>query len=500
MLGSTQLVQHLKLLQSEEMSAVKNFVKSQATKRQKPLLPFLEQLLLFFPDFNITDEDEKKIIRKLVPGVRYDKAQRKIGRWSKQLLPILKRYLLQVYLDRNTTVEKDLLRTIYLEKGQMPLYQYALKQQLAEHHKNKDWIKYHELEYRAAAEQLSSSLIDGYEYQKPSLEETAKYLELFFSWQRIQLELDELNRTHIYNQEEAIKKYFAAHSWETLKDHYEDIPATLTAYQMVRSALSDNNQDQQAIQATINYLTQHIQQLGKQDAGLLIRQLLNICNRQLKNGNLIYLEKTLQLYQLGLEQGVFMENNKLPVRLFMNIATIGDAAGAYDWVEAFLTEYEDQLDSQYQTVGQDLAWAGHYFHQGSTQGNVNILLEAAEKLPAQHQLPVWFSLRRYSLDIRIQLEVFLHDDSAEPEPVELAIKRFTRYLQRNQTLNQATIALYLQGIQGVRILFEYEQFNRRAYASKEGKQDLAREARQLLQEPKLPWKPWLSQKAEDILP
>lgn len=495
MLVRTQLLQHLTLLEASNFSAFKAYLKVNITTRQQALPKLLNQLLVFQPDFDITPADEKEIVRKLIPGVRYDKALKKLNRWCNDLLAYLENYLIKSYLDQEADQRRQLLRTVYLRQGAFDLYQKSLATQVKKVSEQRDFPGLEKLQYREKAAQLNAPQLDNLQHRLPSLAETIVHLEQQFAWERIRLELDELNQGSMFQQEEKPEKNFASVAWECLLKAMPNDHPTLKAYRLTKKALTATIYEHESFETARDFITDHINLLSHQDANILLRQLLNIGNRKLKAGALNFLDDVLALYQLGLHHQVFFQDGHLPIRLYINIATISDAAGAFEWAENFINTYQNDLAPSFQEPGFQLAMAGHLFQQGSTLQSLPLLQAAQQYLPNQHQLPVWYSLRRYSLDIRLHYEIYQLDHRDHDE-LEWAILRFSKYLQRKEIIHTSTVGLYANGIATIRMMLQYT-LQPKPLAMDKSTTITPRLLRQQLDQA-LPWKKWLIAKIGEL--
>ena len=74
---------------------------------------------------------------------------------------------------------------------------------------------------------------------------------------------------------------------------------------------------------------------------------INFCMRSYNEGNPLYLNDLLELYQEGLEQRYLFTNGVLSHFTFRNIVTLGLILKEYEWVERFIHNYCMHLSSEY---------------------------------------------------------------------------------------------------------------------------------------------------------
>lgn len=74
---------------------------------------------------------------------------------------------------------------------------------------------------------------------------------------------------------------------------------------------------------------------------------INICIRQINDGQTSYFKEALDLYKEGLKQEYLLENGVLSRWAYFNIAAAGLQTGEYDWVDFFIKKYKKSLEKKY---------------------------------------------------------------------------------------------------------------------------------------------------------
>lgn len=74
---------------------------------------------------------------------------------------------------------------------------------------------------------------------------------------------------------------------------------------------------------------------------------INICIRQINEGEKSYFKEALDLYKEGLKQEYLLENGVLSRWAYFNIAAAGLQTGEYDWVDFFIKTYKNTLEKKY---------------------------------------------------------------------------------------------------------------------------------------------------------
>ncbi len=72
---------------------------------------------------------------------------------------------------------------------------------------------------------------------------------------------------------------------------------------------------------------------------------INYCVGRLNAGQEAYIREAFDLYHLGFEQGILIENNKISTATFHNAAAIGLKLKEYKWVDTFIHKHRDYIEA-----------------------------------------------------------------------------------------------------------------------------------------------------------
>ncbi len=126
---------------------------------------------------------------------------------------------------------------------------------------------------------------------------------------------------------------------------------------------------------------------------------INCCILQINQGHRNYLSDVLDLYQSGLQQGVFMENGRLSRFTFNNIVVAAIGLDNYEWAEQFITDYQQYIEPAYRkdAVTYNLALLAYRRRDYPTTMS---LLQQLGKDDLLHQLDARKMLLRIYFDLR----------------------------------------------------------------------------------------------------
>lgn len=102
---------------------------------------------------------------------------------------------------------------------------------------------------------------------------------------------------------------------------------------------------------------------------------INYCIRKINTGRGEYLEEIFELYQLGLENRALYEGNLLPTATYKNIVTSGLRLKKFDWVEAFIENYQEDLARTYRHSFHTFCLAQLHFYKGEYEQTIDLLYD-----------------------------------------------------------------------------------------------------------------------------
>ncbi len=90
----------------------------------------------------------------------------------------------------------------------------------------------------------------------------------------------------------------------------------------------------------------------------------NYCIGRMNAGHSQYIREAFELFRWGLKEQVLLDEGVLSRITFMNIVTIGNMLGEYDWVEKFIHGYKNYLEDQYRDDLVHYSLARLHFEKG----------------------------------------------------------------------------------------------------------------------------------------
>jgi len=150
---------------------------------------------------------------------------------------------------------------------------------------------------------------------------------------------------------------------------------------------------------------------------------INHCIRQNnKKKDAVFLRELFDLYQVGLEQGAFLENGFLSRWTYKNIVMTGLMLKEFEWVEGFIYQYESKLERKYRkdSFAYNLAFLYHATKQYD---------KAISQLNQVKFDDVFFNLNARNLLLKIYLEL------EEYEALDAHLNSFEVFIRRKKIPN-----------------------------------------------------------------
>jgi len=125
-----------------------------------------------------------------------------------------------------------------------------------------------------------------------------------------------------------------------------DTPAIAIYYYYYKAVTDpDNEQHFQELKSLLSSNASHFSSNEFRDINLLA---LNYCIKKANAGNESFIREAFELYRVGLEESVFIENGLISRWTFINIITHGLKLKEFAWVDEFIHDYQQFLEAKHQ--------------------------------------------------------------------------------------------------------------------------------------------------------
>jgi len=154
--------------------------------------------------------------------------------------------------------------------------------------------------------------------------------------------------------------------------------------------------------------------------------LINYTAVEIKRGRIEFMEEAFQLYQQGLKEWAFIENNYMPHTRFNNIINLGCRLRKFEWTKQFIERWANYLESGIRNSAIDIGLSRLSFEQGEYE-------QVIKQLNGVKFSNSFYAIRAKTLMMRSHFEL----KTAANVQAHMA-KAFINYIRRNRTINDET--------------------------------------------------------------
>ena len=253
-----------------------------------------------------------------------------------------------------------------------------------------------------------------------SLQEKIDHLDAWYLSQKLKESCEMLNRQNVL----AIS--FENPMIEELLDFLQEkehqfwkVPA-IQIYHQIYLCLSQGTDEQ--YQDLVQMLEKLFGYFQPDEARGMYKHAQNFCIRKINEGVSPYLKELFQLYRRQLENELIYDRGILAHTDYKNMVTVGLRLKEYDWVEAFIYNYKDRVQSGFRENVFNFSLASYFFETGQTQQAIRVLLE------------VEFTDVYYQISSR-QLLLKIFYETEEWESALYQVDSFGGFLRRNKEIS-----------------------------------------------------------------
>ncbi len=418
----SKLIKMFKSLSSEELKYLRWFVQSNFFNTDSNLLKLYEALTKHHPDFSSKSLAKESLYHKVFVGQAYHD-----GKWrnlSSKMSKLLEDYFIWLELEHEPTARQKLLTQAF---GRRNLYE----------------------QFEKSINELSDKLEEQSGHSVEALQERAQINLQYYHHPktnrvhqlgRIQAALDDLD--HYYFAEKlrlaSVLKVFenmvSGANPIRLKTEVKDLvqggtlrklPYLELYYRLFGQLENDAGLEQ--FQATFDFFSGIAERLSMTDKIFGLLQLLNFAINQVNKGEGAYRKMVMDLYKLGLREGMLISDGRISENSFVNIVSTGSIQKEYKWVRQFIHDYQNCLDPSIKEEIIILSLGLWHFHQ-------NQFIQSIDLLSNFHFQSMENILTSKTLLLRCYLLAFQQDSSYYTVFVSYA-NAFDKFVTREKQLS-----------------------------------------------------------------
>lgn len=207
-----------------------------------------------------------------------------------------------------------------------------------------------------------------------NLAAVSRALDLYYVGAKLRLACLMESHRAVFNVDYDTAYLPAALQWLEENDGLQE-PVIALYYHCYR-ALSGG--DEPAFRAFRQHFESHGATLPPDERRTFLLLAVNYCIRRLNEGNPRFVRETFDLYRLGLEAGVLLENGYLGRFAYKNIVALALRLDAFEWVEQFIRDYEPHIEEKYRAAYRDYNLARLYFARRDYRRAMPLLAQVDE--------------------------------------------------------------------------------------------------------------------------
>lgn len=421
-------------MQAPDFKRLLKYLKSPYFNQSKKLTRLCE-ILLDAVELGATGFDRILVWRQIFPGEPYDDVS--FRKYCSDLLKLVEDFMAQETM-MNDPVRRDInLLEFVVRRKIEPLYNGALRQART----GMAQYQYHSLEYfknTYEIERLYYAMMnfDVRLNARANIEEIAYNLDHFYWIEKLKLYSSVLSQKRTGNFQYDLK--FNAEMLSYLNSiSIEEVPE-LAIYYYSFLTLYEEEKDEHYFSLR-KLLDKYGTMMPKSEAAELYDSALHYCTGKLNKENQIFLREYFDLFEDGLEKGIFIINEELATWRFNNAIAVALRLGKLDWAEHFIEKYKKYLptETQQNTYTFNLARVYRY------QRKFDKVLDLLRNLEYED---IGYNLITKTMLVNAYYELDEHD------ALESFMESFRVFLNRNKNIPQQRRKSYLNLLKYVRRL------------------------------------------------
>ncbi len=368
-MNDSRLINTLKLLSPQEMTRLNDFVQSPIHNKHKDVTTLFSYLKkhLYSKRNKLSLENVFRFLYGQIP-------------FEAQQLHLVNSYLTKVVEDflawNEWEQSKDneqlaLLKTYNKRRvvdGFSRVFKNFQKRQEKSGIRNADYFR---TQYNTQFQLFTFSETQGRK-KEVNLPEVSKNLDIYYCIERLRVACFQLSQQAVYKQDYDIGMLKEVLTY-VLKNELFTIPAIGIYYY---GYLSLAKPTEEAYFVKLKQLMKTKEYCFEiSDLKEIYLMAINYCIRRINSNDTLYLSEVFELYKLGIENGVFLENKILSRWTYNNIIIAGLKLKAFDWVEQFIFDYKSYLAQKHQKSSFSFNLAKFYFEKGDYKAAMPLLLQ-----------------------------------------------------------------------------------------------------------------------------
>lgn len=442
----SKLITTIKSLSDKELKQFQVWVSADIFNKNKNIIQLVKLIIRYAPDFN-TQKAEKALSKAAVFNKIFKKEaynNLRINNLISDTYLLLCDFLAYQNFQASKQFPRLCLMDEFFEKG---LYknveQEARKFRQEQENSSIRNSSYYFDEYLFYKQKDALFLSKPNRTADANLQLKNDQLDLFYFATKLKIACDMISRNAVIqaNYQSPFLEELLSHYLKNLSQ-YENIPSITVYYQVLKMLEQQDNADYYFQLKTT--LADNLQFFPNEELRTLYDYVRNYCIRKINNGETVYYQEILNLYQFLLDKKIIFQNGYLTQWDYKNIITVGLRLESYDWTENFIKNYKNSLPENVRENAFIYNLASFYFETHEYKKSLQLLHE------------VKFTDTTYPLGAKI-IQLKSYYELKETEPFYALTDAFQIFVKRNRQLSDYRKTAYLNLIKITKKIFKLRE-------------------------------------------
>jgi hypothetical protein len=359
---SSQLIRVLQTFSKKEFRELQKWVLSPAHNQREDVVRLLDWILQSgILESEAPEGDRRVAFEAAYPDAPYD--DDRLRQSMHFLMKVVEAYLLFAeYTEKDTQVRITLARVFrkrQLHKTFLRTFNQAHKEQEKQPYRNE---LYYRTNYLLQQEQYLA-LSEQKRLAELNLQEMTDALDIAYLVDKLRQSCIMLSHKQVYNVDYDFELTDFAISYIEGRPELLALPAISIYYHTYKTIGQEDGQEKN-FKALKRTMFEHGHLFTNAEIRDIYLLAINYCIQQLNAGRRDYIKESFDLYRKGLEERILIENNILSRWTFRNVVAAGLYLKKYDWVYAFIQDYQRFLEKRHRESMVDFNLAKLYFEKG----------------------------------------------------------------------------------------------------------------------------------------
>lgn len=396
------------------------YVQSPFFNKSKKLIRLAKYLRELYPEFPERKLEKEKVFKVIYGEKPYNEQQ--VHDQMSLLTRLMEGYLAQKMID-----QKPEEKYFFLLEGLADIRDYDHHQRIfekAETELGENMSVPRHFLYLHRIQQQTESFTGQLKNRGANrlLQDQMTHLDIYFLGSKLRATCEMLNRKNIVNAE-----YYSEMEDEILsylsnpQNPYLNVPFIAIYFRIYLTLREPLNEDH--YQELVVQLKKHAGKFTRTEAYTMYAFAQNYCIRKINRGDSQYLNELFLVYKQLLKDEILLESGVLAHEHYKNITTVGLRLKEFDWVEEFLQQYKENLNTEVRENAWNYNLCVFYYEKGQYK-------EAMKLLQRVEFTDVYYQLSAKSILLKIYYE--LGDDDS----LRYHILAFRAFLKRNRKISK----------------------------------------------------------------